>query len=336
LFFLQPQHKQQKIYKKNVNLIHLKYNSTNSFTKLFNSIYIINKLCQKLRKTNVDLVWIGITSNPKDIFSFIYSFFFKKDKILVQLFTPSVNKNKTIRNLLDYLISINLKFYNHICIAGAYKKMCERYRLNISNVAKVDLGMYDYGFFERGFDSLRLLYLGNLTGREIHKTIEGFAKFKKNNPEIVCSFDIIGKGDIKSTQLIKNIIYDHNLKSEVIMHGYKADKDIPTFLNKCNIGVSYVPMTDFYNDVKVTKTIEYLLTGMPVIATKNTYNLAVVNDDNGVLCSDNSQSFCDALNTLYLKTSYYNPNLIRKNVLHKSLKSSIKNDYVKLIDSILF
>ena len=75
----------------------------------------------------------------------------------------------------------------------------------------------------------------------------------------------------------------------VYWHGWEIEYE------ESNIGVSYVPITSYYNYQPVTKTFEYLMSGLPVIATATYENKLIINQSNGILIEDNPKSFCEGL-----------------------------------------
>jgi glycosyltransferase involved in cell wall biosynthesis len=75
-----------------------------------------------------------------------------------------------------------------------------------------------------------------------------------------------------------------------------------------------VPMTPYFEYQPVTKLFEYMLSGMPVIATNTYENRLIVNENNGVLINDTSEDFCNGLLTIYNKRNSFNSSEIRRSV----------------------
>jgi hypothetical protein len=57
-------------------------------------------------------------------------------------------------------------------------------------------------------------------------------------------------------------------------------------------------MTPYFHCQPVTKVFEYLLAGMPVMATATEENRLVVTDDLGILHEDTAEGFCEGLHRL--------------------------------------
>ena len=104
------------------------------------------------------------------------------------------------------------------------------------------------------------------------------------------------------------------LSETVRFLGRKKYTDLPSYFDECNIGVTYVPLTSYYEYQPVTKLFEYMLSGMPVIATSTYENKLIVNNINGVLINDTVEDFCNGLMTIYNQRKSFNSSEIRKSV----------------------
>lgn len=84
----------------------------------------------------------------------------------------------------------------------------------------------------------------------------------------------------------------------MFLHGRVGNTLLKPYFENANIGVSYVPITSYYNVQPPTKTFEYALSGLFTIATATDENKKVVSPTNGILIEDNAQAFCNALEWL--------------------------------------
>lgn len=91
-------------------------------------------------------------------------------------------------------------------------------------------------------------------------------------------------------------------------------------------------MTPYFEYQPATKTFEYLMAGLPVIATNTYENKVVVNKNNGYLINDNPQEFADAVSFLYNNFNCFDEESIRLSVKNfqwskivNRLKSYIQN-----------
>ena len=164
------------------------------------------------------------------------------------------------------------------------------------------------------YSGINLLYLGTLDQRNIHETVEGLAIFKSKHSNSRLNYDIVGYGKELTEEKLKTTIINCNLKKEVIFHGKVPYDKIDLYLEKSNIGIVYIPVTSYYNHQPSTKLFEFLLAGMPVIATNTSENKSIVNEDNGILIDDNPEAFSIGLEQLCNKTHQFNTEIIRDTV----------------------
>jgi hypothetical protein len=78
--------------------------------------------------------------------------------------------------------------------------------------------------------------------------------------------------------------------------------------------VVYVPVTTYYNYQPSTKLFEFILAGMPVLATKTEENKKIVNSDNGILIDESPKGFSTGLEQISERITYFNEELIRNSI----------------------
>lgn len=161
-------------------------------------------------------------------------------------------------------------------------------------------------------EGLHLLYIGTLNNRNIHQTLEGISLFLNKNCNVNLSYTIIGSGDKIVIEKLNKTIEDFQLKFYVKMLGYLPFEELEKFLQECNVGISYIPITNYYNFQPATKTFEYLMSGLPVIATSTFENKLIINHSNGVIIDDNPISFCKGLSEIYELLPYFNGDSIKE------------------------
>lgn len=181
------------------------------------------------------------------------------------------------------------------------------------------------------FDKLRLLYVGTLSNRDIHKTIYGLQKFLySNESSIDVEYHIIGDGNDEDVSLVKKAINDCAISSKVFLHGFIHHDELKSYFDLCNIGVSFIPITPCYEDQPPTKTFEYILSGLFTIATATRSNIELISKDNGFLIKDNSDDFCEALNYIKDNISRINSTYINKSLIQYQW-NKIVDDFLKPI-----
>lgn len=147
-------------------------------------------------------------------------------------------------------------------------------------------------------DTIDLLYVGTLLNRKIEKTLYGLRNFIDFNQAIKIHYDIIGDGPNGELEKLVEISRNLGLDKYVTFHGRLPHCELNSFFDVCNVGVSFVPITDYYQYQPPTKTFEYVLSGLYCIATDTFSNREVINDQCGILIKDSSDAFCEGLNTI--------------------------------------
>ena len=87
-------------------------------------------------------------------------------------------------------------------------------------------------------------------------------------------------------------------------------------------------MTKYFDNQPPTKTYEYLVSGLPVIATGTKENAKILNDSCGVLIDDNEVSFALGLQAIVSKRKTFNSAKIR-NMYQENLWENIVNNNLK-------
>lgn len=185
------------------------------------------------------------------------------------------------------------------------------------------------------FSGLNLLYIGTFDQREIQATIEGVAIFKKKYPDVLLHYDIVGYGVSVVEQQIKTAILTHNLEHEVTFHGRVPYDKIDYFLRKANTGIVYLPLTSYYDHQPSTKLFEFLLAGIPVIATDTSENRSVITDVNGILIDDSAGGVSNGLEQIYKKIGIYDSELIQNSVIEFTWENIVNIQLKPLIFKII-
>ena len=89
------------------------------------------------------------------------------------------------------------------------------------------------------------------------------------------------------------------IADKVTLHGYIQHSRLNDFLDKCNVGVSFVPITEYYDFQPATKSYEYILAGLYTIATGTYCNKEIINASNGVIIDDTPEAFASAVLRTY-------------------------------------
>lgn len=214
-------------------------------------------------------------------------------KMILDIRTLDVSSDSVTRKLQDTIIKKSTdKFdYTTIISEGLRRKL----DLPIDKSAILPLGADKTSTIVKSFDNLRLLYVGTLFNRDVHKTIEGFAIAMEKNPGMDIHYDIVGDGVGNELQELKELVSKNGLEKYITLHGYIQHKELKSFLDECNIGISFVPMTEYYEHQPATKSFEYILSGLYTIATGTYCNKEIITVKNGVIIEDVPESFANAI-----------------------------------------
>ena len=218
---------------------------------------------------------------------------------ILDIRTGSINPNKFKRTLHNKILKFESLFFKRISIIS--ESLVEYLTLNKTKTEILPLGADFLSFKDKNMQDLKLFYVGTFNNRNISDTIKGLRHFMDSNPDVALTYDIVGYGNKHEEDLITESIVKNNLTNVVSFHGRKNNEECKNLFEKCNVGVSYVPINDYYDCQPPTKTFEYLMSGMLCVATNTRENSRIINPKNGVLCSDNPIDFSQALLEVYNK-----------------------------------
>lgn len=237
-------------------------------------------------------------------------------RIWLDIRTGSVRRKKLYRRIENLLIKMESFFFRRIFILSL--SLAKQLLISSKRTILLPLGAEEMSVNIKTYtDSMRLLYIGTLFGRNLHECIEGFAKYYyENKDKLNLHFDIIGDGPDFDKKKVLDAIDKNQLNKVVKYHGHLLHEEAAHFFDKCNVGVSYIPMTEFYENQPPTKTFEYVLSGLVCVATNTSANKELIHKTNGVLHDDNPESFYKALNVVCQNRHLYDYKII-KSSLHK-------------------
>lgn len=247
-------------------------------------------------------------------------------KMIVDIRTLSVSANMAQRKKYDTRLRKACRYFDMITAISEGVK--QKLNLPQKHIEILPLGSDVISKEPKDYSTLKLLYVGTLTSRDLHKTIEGFAQFCKEYPDIYISYDIIGSGFNNELEEYKTLAAKFNVTEKITFHGRLPYNQLKPFFDKCNIGVSFIPITDYYDIQPPTKTFEYILSGLYTIATATSSNKTLITAENGLLIHDSATEFANALSTIYSTRTNLNEQQIRdslnkhtwKNIVNKILK----------------
>jgi len=305
------------IEEQNVNIIYLPF-SKNQISRTYNYL-----------KT---LVLISKDNNFKIIFTKWFKFALMipllvkgEDKIL-DIRSVSVEYSKfdrILENSLKFITSLPFKKVTVVSESSSKLLLIPKKKVNI-----LPLGANIIDKSKKVYDKMYLLYVGVLDNRNLSITIKGIKKFIENNENCKSfKYFIIGYGTNEEESKIIDAIKENNLDNVVVYLGKKHHTQLLPYLKNSTIGISFVPQTSYYDVQPPTKIFEYALSGLITIATDTFESRKLINEENGVICQDNANSFLNALEKIYNNLDNYN---------EKSIRASLKdNQWDKIVDNYL-
>jgi len=296
---------------------------------LIDEIRFIKKVISILKNKDNDIIIIHFHR-----LAFLYPLFLPNQKLVLRLYTTSVNKSQIKRITKDIWGRFICKFYNIFFIPTENDR--KAFHLNKRKMSYViPSPLEPISITKKEFKEIKLFYIGTLHNRNVEDTVKGLALFlKSNRNNNIVSYDIVGKGHKEDEEKLISTIINNNLEDIVHYHGFLNDEEVIPFFDNCNIGVAYVPITDYYTNVLVTKLFEYLQSGLAAIATKTNENKKVVTDINGVLIEDSPEGFAKGLETLTMNLNKYSSEAIADTVKEYTVEYYVKNHLLNILEDI--
>lgn len=257
-----------------------------------------------------------------------------KHKYVMQMFAQGVTPSPFKNAIHDAQVRFNVLFFSHVFVGSEHVIRLFKVPFGKAHVTGVGVDAIDYQ--DRVFDSMDLVYLGGLTNRYVHESVEGFVRFYKDNRgRIPMSYKIIGSGVDEAVQLLKASIAAAGPEVPVQYLGRLDDADLISVFRKSNIGVAYHKITPYYTNNISNKLYEYLLSGMPVIASRSNSMIQAINDNNGVLIEDTPEGFMHGLATMMGKLNTYDSKEIVKTALAYSVKTLVEDRMIPAFNKII-
>ena len=295
-----------------VNYIPLSSNRFNSYLNFFiaSKIYVL--------KENFDLIF---HIDGKFTLAFRLLNLFRPMVLDIRSGDLSDNRNKLW--LMNKQILISSWFYKHVSVIS--DSLCKELGLNSKKTVIIPLGGELHSFAPKQFNTVKILYFGSLNNRNIDHTITGLSLFKMQHPELDIEYDIVGFGNMTNEKTIRDTIENTGMHEFVTFHGRKTHSELIPFLDKCNVGIVYIPQRRYYDFQPSTKLYEYLLAGLPVIATNTLENRISLKTDCGILCEDNPESFSEALKKFIQERDKFNSESIKRAYLDYRWEHIVRN-----------
>jgi glycosyltransferase involved in cell wall biosynthesis len=223
-------------------------------------------------------------------------------------------------------------FFNRITIIsdGLQKK------LKFHSAHILPLGAEQFNIANKNFNActMNLIYIGTLSGRDIHKTILGVQSFLIQNPNIPLRYTIVGEGREGERKALEELVAQLGLSDIVELVGYVPNTQVTPYLEEATVGISFVPICERFQYQPPTKTYEYLAAGIPVMATATHENAKIINGSNGILIDDSAESFSENLGYMHRHINMYNSTIIKASVMENTWDKIILENAIPYFESI--
>jgi len=297
--------------------------------KILRSLKYFEKIIESIRSGSYDLILIYYFNSC----SFL-KLLFPSERFLLDIRTSAIKKSSVKRFLWNLKLRLEVKLFSNVTVLS--HSLAEKIGLKNNQYHLLPLGAEEISKDVKTFSQINLLYVGSFLKRNIHETIEGLARFYNEFSEkIIISYTIIGFGTDDDIRLIREAIHNNHLQGVVGFIGQVPYTELKGYFDKANVGVSYVPVTEYFDCQPATKTFEYIMSGIFCLATDTTENRKVITADNGILCKDNPTSFYNALTQLYLKKDSLNDQSIRNSLDSYKWENIVNNNFKKYLNKIL-
>lgn len=257
---------------------------------------------------------------------------FPYKKMLLDIRTLSIVRDLQKRNRYNSLIRKACDKFDYVSVISQGVK--EKLKLGDKNVFILPLGADSISNVVKQYEVLRLLYVGTFSGRDIEKTILAVSLFHNQYPSVPIFYDIVGDGYRNELEDYKQLVKKLKLDDIIFLHGRIPFTELKPFFDKCNIGLSFIPLTEYYDVQPPTKTFEYILSGLYTIATETSSNKELITEINGILIKDTPEDFSKALYTAYQKRELIDSKLIRKTLERYQWKNIVQNKFISIINSL--
>lgn len=298
--------------------------------KLIRYYRFLKEINKEIKQNYYDLVFLVFFP-----FVSIIKFLNSNNIYNVDIRSCSTGRNKIMNLLNDRMMTLECSTFKSITVIS--RSLAEA--LKIKHYHLLPLGGENFSSNIKSFEKIKLLYVGTLQGRNIIECVKGLHEFIKTNyntDPLDISFTIIGDSTGNEKEEICEYINQHKLSKYIKVEGYIHNSLLYRFFEDANIGVSYIPIIDCFKNQPPTKTYEYLLSGLPVIATKTKENVNIVSEGCGVLIDDKIETFVSGLNKVVEMRSTFNSEKIKsfyeENLWKNIVLNNLKPFILSLID----
>lgn len=251
-------------------------------------------------------------------------------KMILDLRTLTVTGDKEHRSVGDKKIKECVDLYDYVTAIS--DGLRDKIGAPKEKTAILPLGADIVSSADKFFNELNLLYVGTFMNRDLDKTIRGYATALKQLPSgFKIHYYMIGNGYNGELEQYRELTKELGIENQVTLPGFIQHEELKFYFDKCNVGISFVPITDFFEYQPVTKTYECILSGLYTIATATYSNKEIINDENGILIQDTEDDFARAIVEIYNKRNTLDSKKVRETLYESQWKFIVQNIMVDIL-----
>lgn len=310
-----------KIHCNQINVFYVEQAKSNNISSFRLSKYVSNHI--KSQKEKYDAIFCVFFR-----FCFLIPLLSYKARYIMDIRTGNVTKNKLKNSLVNTEIKLSSIFFEKVSIISESLAS----KLKIKKYTILPLGANKVINNKHFSIEMNLLYVGTFNNRRIYDTIRGYHEYLvKRKSLIPTKYTLVGDGSKEEVDQILYAIKKYDLQDKVELVGRINNSELGYYFEKHNIGVSYIPITEYYDVQPPTKTYEYTMNGLICIATDTKENKKIINEINGLICKDNPSSFADGLISIERSIRNYDPEEISKSVIGNNWESISRNIFMPIL-----
>lgn len=309
--------------------IHVRYISREG-NLLQRNYRLLRALCREVRSGGYDVVFTHYTRGIS-----LVKLLNLKQPFVFDIRTGSTDRNPLRRKAYNFFMKLESLVFRHVTV--------------ISDGLAAQLGIRRYALLPLGADAIEtpakqfsgdylyLLYVGTLQNRNVLTCVQGLHKYLLAHPADAVMLTIVGDSPGTELQEIKQYVHEHTiLNGKVICTGRIPHDELGNYFREAHAGVSFIPVTRWYSCQQPTKTYEYLLSGLPVIATRTQeHEKLLAKEEMCVLINDTADDFAKAIADIRLKIPHVNAEALRQRYIVWSWENVIRHYFIPVIQQIL-
>lgn len=255
-----------------------------------------------------------------------------RSNFIIDVRTLCVNSKRLTRITYDFFLRIEILFFKHISVISEGVG----HKLNLRKFYLLPLGGERFTTSPKTFEKLSFLYVGTLNNRNIIDCVKGFHEYLKNpsSTESTPTFTVVGSSPNHELREIEDYVNTHNLGKNIIVIGAVPYNQLSDYFENANVGVSYIPLRSYFEYQPPTKTFEYLISGLPVIATNTYENKQIVKNGAGILIDDNVQSFTDSIHKAYQMKDTFDSEYLIKTYSEFTWERIVHEKFIPIINKL--